>query len=94
MIISKQNQPILLPSLNSWGSDEWRKEAECKGLDTSDFFTVDDKKVRRIKKICDICTVKDECLQFALTNDISWGIYGGMTSKERNRAFKHVVSNR
>lgn len=92
MIKSEKNQPVLLPSLNSWGNDEWRAKAQCKGIDPSTFFTVDVIKVKSVKKICENCSVKEDCLQFALTNEISWGIYGGMTPKERNRAFKHVVS--
>jgi len=83
IMMSEKNQPILLPSLKSWGNDEWRKDAECKGLDTSDFFTVDAVQVKKIKKVCSECSVKRQCLQFALTNEISWGIYGGMTSRER-----------
>jgi WhiB family redox-sensing transcriptional regulator len=94
MILSNNNQPILLPSLNKWGDDEWRKSAECKGADTNDFFLTAQEKVREMKKLCNACGVRTQCLNFALENEISWGIYGGMTAQERNKAFKHVVSRR
>lgn len=92
--LSDQNKPMTFPSLTKWGSDEWRTKAACKGVDPNEFFTTEEKRVRVMKQLCDSCPVKSECLQFALTNDIAWGIYGGMTPKERNRTFKHVVSQR
>lgn len=94
MILSNNNQPILLPSLNRWGDDEWRKSAACKGAATSDFFSTGQEKVREMKRLCDTCEVRTQCLNFALENEITWGIYGGMTAQERNKAFKHVVSRR
>jgi WhiB family redox-sensing transcriptional regulator len=94
MILSNNNQPIILPSLNRWGDDAWRKSAACKGAATSDFFSTGQEKVREMKRLCDTCEVRTQCLNFALENEITWGIYGGMTAQERNKAFKHVVSRR
>jgi WhiB family redox-sensing transcriptional regulator len=35
------------------------------------------------KKFCEECPVKNECLQFALVNNEQYGIWGGLTLKER-----------
>lgn len=94
MIFSSMNQPIVLPTLNEWGNDEWRKQAECKGVTTAEFFSDSRVVINRVKSMCKVCPVKKECLEFALNNEIMFGIYGGMTPKERNQAFKHVVINR
>jgi WhiB family redox-sensing transcriptional regulator len=37
------------------------------------------------KKFCEECPVKNECLQFALVNNEQYGIWGGLTLKERLR---------
>jgi WhiB family redox-sensing transcriptional regulator len=93
-LMIEKNELFYIPINIDWGDDKWRKDAACKGIDTSDFFSLDPKKVNVMKKVCDLCSVKKDCLQFALTNEISWGIYGGMTSTERNKTYKHVVSRR
>jgi WhiB family redox-sensing transcriptional regulator len=90
MMETNQNLSFIPISLE-WGDDSWRKQAACRGISTEEFFK---EQVPKAKQICESCPVKSACLQFALTNDIGWGIYGGMTSKERRRAFKYVVSKR
>lgn len=35
------------------------------------------------KAACSRCPVRDECLEFAVTNDVTIGVYGGLTPKER-----------
>ena len=62
-------------------SYSWREQAECRNHDL-DFFG--DFKVRA-KRICASCTVVEPCLNFAVSNDIQFGVYGGLTPAERNR---------
>jgi WhiB family redox-sensing transcriptional regulator len=93
-MMEKESNPFYIPIDIEWGDGEWRQNAACKGTPTEDFFTFESKVVDKIKKVCETCPVKKDCLQFALTNDISWGVYGGMTSRERNKTFKHAVSRR
>ena len=72
--------------------DDWRAEAKCFGVDTSTFYAHTDKLTlgenrmiadRVKKRYCDTCTVKDDCLEFALATNERDGIWGGMTEKER-----------
>ena len=37
------------------------------------------------KKVCSICPVQSECLNYALDNGIKDGIWGGLTKTERKR---------
>lgn len=40
---------------------------------------------RAAKKVCKTCPVRSECLEYALENFISFGIWGGLTGPERVR---------
>lgn len=40
---------------------------------------------RQAKKLCAICPVKNECLRYALAADEPFGVWGGLTPKERSR---------
>jgi WhiB family redox-sensing transcriptional regulator len=44
---------------------------------------------RTAKKLCNECPVKTECLTFALANNEMFGIWGGLTPKERQRIKPH-----
>ena len=40
---------------------------------------------RAAKKLCNECPVKRECLQFAIVNNELYGIWGGLSYRERMR---------
>lgn len=74
-------------------TDNWRDFAYCKGRDTNDFypdFAIKGaiKQVREMKLVCRKCSVSIECLQNALDNNEQFGIWGGLTPKERNNIRK------
>lgn len=48
--------------------------------------------VRRAKSICAVCPVRRECLDFALKTQQAWGVWGGLTSAERERAILYYES--
>lgn len=77
-------------------SDNWRNNALCKGKDTEMFYPEMSvkgaiKAVRAIKAICRMCPVAVECLQCALDNNETFGIWGGMTPKERTQIRKNKI---
>lgn len=39
------------------------------------------------KKICASCSVRSECLEWALSHGEKWGVWGGLTVEERRREF-------
>jgi WhiB family redox-sensing transcriptional regulator len=55
----------------------------CKDTDTDLFFSELKSKVEKAKAICNSCPVKSECLEFALRDEIEFGIFGGATPQER-----------
>ena len=65
------------------GSHEhWSDLAACKGVGPDELF-VRGAAQNRAKQICTGCPVRTECLAEALDNQIEWGVWGGMTERER-----------
>lgn len=68
-------------------NEEWRLQAECRGMDTNIFFPelgVDIKHIHAIKEICESCLVNVECLESALNTEMDlYGFYGGKSARER-----------
>ena len=67
---------------------EWTSKAKCKGMDTNFFFPDerdkrDTKKINKAKEFCVGCPVLEECLTYAIDNDIRVGVFGGMSRKQR-----------
>ncbi len=65
----------------SW-IDDWPAHAACRGMDPDRLF-VQGAAQNRAKAVCAACPVRAECLADALDNDIEFGIWGGMTERER-----------
>jgi WhiB family redox-sensing transcriptional regulator len=64
-----------------WITD-WTTRAACKGTDPDELF-VQGAAQNRAKLICRGCLVRTECLADALDNGIEFGVWGGMTERER-----------
>src|SRR5215212_5848880 len=76
--------------LTSWGtpsvSDEtWRLDALCAETDPEAFFPEQGGSTREAKRVCSGCAVRMECLEAALANDERFGIWGGLSERERRR---------
>lgn len=66
---------------------EWKAEAECESVKPSDVFFAKEHE-QMAKQICSYCTVKEQCLGYAIRQDVKFGIWGGMTPRERKRYMK------
>ena len=64
---------------------EWQERALCAQTDPEAFFPEKGGSTREAKKICVGCEVKDECLEYALGHDERFGIWGGLSERERRR---------
>lgn len=67
---------------------EWRGDAECLGTDPDLFFPLGDTgepraRAAAAKRICGLCRVRSQCLQFALESNQATGVWGGTTEEER-----------
>jgi WhiB family transcriptional regulator, redox-sensing transcriptional regulator len=63
-------------------NDNWTDLARC-AADRPDDLFVHGAAQNRAKQICSGCIVRTECMAEALDNRIEWGIWGGMTERER-----------
>jgi WhiB family transcriptional regulator, redox-sensing transcriptional regulator len=63
----------------------WVLEAKCLDADPEAFFPEKGGSTREAKRICAACPVRNECLEHALSNDERFGIWGGLSERERRR---------
>jgi WhiB family redox-sensing transcriptional regulator len=65
--------------------EKWTEKALCAQVDNELFFPEKGAPARAAKKVCTKCEVRQPCLDFALENNISYGIFGGLSLKERRK---------
>ena len=70
---------------------EWAERALCAQTDPEAFFPEKGGSTREAKKVCLGCDVRSECLEYALANDERFGIWGGLSERERRRLKKSAV---
>lgn len=61
----------------------WFEEASCAESDPEAWFPEKGCSTREAKRICDGCPVRDECLAYALARREKFGIWGGLSERER-----------
>ncbi len=64
---------------------EWQERALCSQTDPEAFFPEKGGSTREAKRICSRCEVKSECLEYALGHDERFGIWGGLSERERRK---------
>ncbi|MGX1811574.1 WhiB family transcriptional regulator [Nocardia sp. NPDC055321] len=63
----------------------WREQGLCAQTDPDAFFPEKGASVREAKRICAGCEVRQRCLDYALARDERFGIWGGLSVRERGR---------
>ncbi|TMM13945.1 MAG: WhiB family transcriptional regulator [Actinobacteria bacterium] len=63
----------------------WQAQANCMGVDPDLFFPERGGSTREAKEVCRGCVVREDCLEYALANGEKFGIWGGMSERERRR---------
>ena len=69
----------------------WQERALCAQTDPEAFFPEKGGSTREAKRVCMSCDVRPECLSYALANDERFGIWGGLSERERRRVKKRAV---
>ncbi len=64
---------------------DWNDYANCLGVDPDLFFPERGASTREAKEVCRGCEVRHDCLEFALQNGEKFGIWGGLSERERRR---------
>ena len=67
------------------GERRWQEEANCLGVDPDLFFPERGASTREAKAVCRGCEVRVDCLEYALAHGEKFGIWGGLSERERRR---------
>ena len=70
---------------------DWQERALCAQTDPEAFFPEKGGSTREAKRICSGCDVRAECLDYALAHDERFGIWGGLSERERRRLRRAAV---
>jgi WhiB family redox-sensing transcriptional regulator len=70
---------------------DWQERALCAQTDPEAFFPEKGGSTREAKLICAGCEVRAECLEYALAFDERFGIWGGLSERERRRLKRGAV---
>lgn len=71
--------------------DQWQDRALCAQTDPEAFFPEKGGSTREAKRICMGCEVRDACLEYALAHDERFGIWGGLSERERRRLKRGII---
>jgi WhiB family redox-sensing transcriptional regulator len=77
---------VVLPSAESLlGRPKWMDRGACRGADQDRFYPERGHSVREAKALCRECEVCAECLDYAMVNVERYGIWGGLSEKQRRK---------
>lgn len=64
----------------------WVLDARCASTDPESFFPEKGSLTNQaVLRVCKRCPVRRDCLEFALANDLDYGVWGGFTAMQRRR---------
>ena len=72
---------------------DWRDKAACLTADPELFFPIGNTgpallQIEEAKAVCQGCVVREDCLEYALSEHIDHGVWGGCSERERRRIAK------
>jgi WhiB family redox-sensing transcriptional regulator len=73
----------------SGGGGDWRERAACLSEDPELFFPIGKTgpavlQLEEAKLVCQRCDVREQCLKWALENDVRFGVWGGLSEDDRS----------
>jgi WhiB family redox-sensing transcriptional regulator len=80
-----------------FNKDNWRERANCRGIDPNLFHPErgsNGHDMATAKQVCAGCSVRKECLEYALDNMEKVGVWGGLSERERRRVRRDNVTER
>lgn len=95
-LVSGAGRPVwiglpLQQDFDDEGELGWQTDALCAQTDPEAFFPEKGGSTRDAKKVCGACNVRSQCLEYALANDERFGIWGGLSERERRRLRKRAL---
>lgn len=76
--------------------EEWKEQANCLDLDFNDFFDnyEESNEVQlRVDRTCANCVVRNQCLEWAIENNLEGGVFGRKFIAQGNKKRKRRKSN-
>jgi WhiB family redox-sensing transcriptional regulator len=83
----RQEDPPALPR-----PEDWTLLALCAEVGDDFWFPEKGGSTREAKRVCRSCLVRADCLEYALDNDERFGIWGGMSERERRKVKRQAVA--
>jgi WhiB family redox-sensing transcriptional regulator len=80
MITAGTRELQILADVREMGWADW---AICGETDPEAFFPEKGGSNRLAKRVCANCPVADECLAYAVENEIDFGVWGGLSARQR-----------
>lgn len=75
----------LIDLLRQPNERSWQRQANCMGVDPDLFFPERGASTREAKEVCRGCVVQEDCLEYALSYSEKFGIWGGLSERERRK---------
>jgi len=85
MPVSVQTFMEIVHQVNGDEAGRWQERANCLGVDPDLFFPERGASTREAKGVCRGCEVRVDCLEYALAHGEKFGIWGGLSERERRR---------
>jgi WhiB family redox-sensing transcriptional regulator len=70
---------------------DWQIDGLCAQADPDAWYPEKGMSAGPAKQICRSCPVRQECLEYALATDERWGVWGGLSERERRRVKKNAA---
>ena len=93
--MSTTGKPFHCTTLNVTPVGPWVERALCSQVDPELFYPLDNDKggaSRQAKKVCTDCPVATACLEYALENNEQYGVWGGMSERERRNLRRRMAN--
>ncbi len=75
-----------MPATNT---EPWMEEGLCLQIgDPESYFPEQGGSTRPSKRVCGMCDVKSECLEYALRNRERFGVWGGVSERDRRKMLR------
>ncbi len=82
-LLRRVDELLTMPQLA--GRPAWQRHANCMGVDPDLFYPGRGDALAPAKAVCRSCVVRADCLEYALANGEKFGVWGGMSERERRR---------
>lgn len=86
---SHRPKPNPIAFLSELNAPEWMSDGLCAQTDPEAWFPEKGGSVREAKAVCSSCDVREQCLAYALEHQERFGIWGGLSERERRQLKKN-----